>query len=245
MRRTVTVLLAIWLVLSLPAVVGADRRAIPPSQAARAVITSPEEFTPVRGRVAIMGTALHPQFQRYELYYKREPGEDWIFIGEAHFEQVVDGLLGYWDTTSLPDGTYSLRLRVVRIDGNYDEAFARQLLVANTQPTPTPTSEITPTPTRTPTPLPPTPTVVIELPVIPTPTPRPSPTPTAVVGAPAAADEGGGLLGLNRFIGQINLGDIGNAFVLGVEYALLAFVTVGAFFALKRFLAWLWARIRG
>lgn len=248
MRRTAAFLLVICLFFSLSAAAWAGPRAIPRPQAAQAAITSPQPFEALRGQVAISGTALHPQFQRYELYFKVEPGEDWIFIGEAHYEQVSSGVLGYWDTTSLPDGTYSLRLRVVRLDGNYDEAFVRQVLVANTQPTPTPTSEITPTPTLTPTPLPPTPTVVIELPVIPTPTPRPSPTPTsAATGAPAEAVEGesGGLFGLNRLLGQINMGDMGNAFLLGVKYALAAFLALGVYFVLKRFLGWLWARIRG
>ena len=251
MRRTVAFLLAIFVLLSLSAAVWAGPRAIPRPQAAQAVITSPQPFDALRGRVAISGTALHPQFQRYELYFKVEPGEDWIFIGEAHFEQVSSGVLGFWDTTSLPDGTYSLRLRVVKLDGNYEETVVRQVLVANTQPTPTPTSEITPTPTLTPTPQPPTPTVVVELPVILMPTPRPTPSlPPAEGEAPAEAaegaeDEDGGLFGLNRLIGQINLGDVGNAFVLGARYALAAFAAVGVYFVLKRFLGWLWARIRG
>lgn len=248
MRRTVASLLITFVLFSAPALAWAGPNALPRPQAARAVITSPEPFEALRGRVPISGTALHPQFQRYELYYKVEPGEDWIFIGEAHFEQVADGVLGTWDTTSLPDGMYSLRLRVVRLDGNYDEAFVRQVLVANAQPTETPTPEISPTPTTTPTPLPPTPTVVIEQPVIPTRAPRPTPTPEpAEGGAPveASEDEEGGLFGLGQLTSQIDLNSIQNAFVMGVEYTLAAFVVVGAFFALKRFLGWLWARIRG
>jgi len=251
MRRTVAFLLVLFVLLSLVATTWAGPRAIPRAQTTQAAITSPQPFEALRGRVTISGTALHPQFQRYELYFKVEPGEDWIFIGEAHFEQVSSGVLGFWDTASLPDGTYSLRLRVVRLDGNYEEAFVRQVLVANTQPTPTPTSEITPTPTLTPTPQPPTPTVVIEVPVILMPTPGPTPTLSPAEGeAPAEAAEGaeggdGGLFGLNRLLGQINLGDVGNAFVLGAKYALTAFLAMGAYFVLKRLLGWLWARIRG
>jgi len=251
MRRTIALLLAL-LVLVLVAQTGwAAPLAAPRSQASLALITSPEPLKPVRGQVTITGSATHPQFQRYELYYKLEPGEDWIFIGDAQFQPVERGPLGVWATSSLPDGTYSLRLRVVRLDGNYDEAVARQVLVANTQPTETPTPEVSPTPTNTPTPQPPTPTVVIELPVIPTATPRPTDTPTvseedAIAGEPASgAEDDGGLFGLNNLISQINVEDIGGSFVLGAQYALAAFVSVGAFFFLKRVLAWLWARIRG
>ena len=85
-------------------------------------------------------SALHPQFQRYELYFTPEPGENWVFIGDAVTNPVNNGLLGAWETAGLPDGNYSLRLRVVRQDGNYDEGFARNITVANrTAPTPTPT----------------------------------------------------------------------------------------------------------
>mgnify|MGYP006910672239 CR=1 FL=1 len=248
MRRMVVFLLIVLIFLSSSAIAWAGPRALPRPQAARAVITSPEPFTTLRGRVSISGTALHPQFQRYELYYKAEPGESWIFIGEAHFEQVDNGLLGTWDTISLADGAYSLLLRVVRRDGNYEEYFVRQLLVANAQPTETPTPEVSPTPTETPTPLPPTPTVVVEQPVvIPTAMPQPTPTPTPEGSAPAVVSENeeGGLFGLGQLTSQIDLNSIGKAFVLGAEYALAAFVAVGLFFALKRFLGWLWARIRG
>jgi hypothetical protein len=65
---------------------------------------------------------------------------------------VVDGLLETWDTTIIPDGTYSLRLRVVNRTGNYREVFARGIMVANAEPTETPTPTPTPLPTATITP---------------------------------------------------------------------------------------------
>ncbi len=149
----------------------------------------------MRGSVQITGSALHPAFQRYELYFTVEPGENWVFIGEARTNPVSNGVLGTWETGGLPDGNYSLRLRVVRQDGNYDEGFARNIIVANTNPptpTPAPTdtpafdanatlpppidSVVTPTSAATPTP------VLVEQPEIPTPTPRPSPSVDAGAG---------------------------------------------------------------
>jgi hypothetical protein len=250
MRRKAAFLLGMLVVLPfviLPAWAGP--LAMPLPQGARAVITSPEPFSALRGRVLISGTAVHPEFQRYELYYRLEPGENWVFIGDAHLQQVDDGLLGTWDTTSLADGTYSLRVRVVRLDGNYDEDVVRQVLVANAQPTETPTPEVSPTPTDTPTPLPPTPTVLVEQPVIPTSTPRPTSTPSPDEEGDAlsgdAAGEGGGLSGLSQLTSQIDLQEIGDAFVLGAKYALFAFAGLAAYFILKYLLTWLWARIRG
>jgi len=247
MRQTVASFLLIILSLFLAGTAWAEHHTLPQPQAARAVITSPEPFTALRGRVPISGTATHPDFWKYEVHFAPEPsaGDQWSLIGSVHEAPVVDGVLEVWDTTTVPDGTYSLRLRVVRRDGNYEEYFVRQLLVANAQPTETPTPEISPTPTDTPTPLPPTPTVVIELPVIPTPTPRPTPTSTPGGVPPTSASKEGGLFNLGRLTSQIDLRSMGRAFVLGVEYALAAFVAVGAFFTIKRFLGWLWARIRG
>jgi len=210
-----------------------------------AQIASPGSGATVQGAVTITGTAVHPEFQRYELYFTIEPGENWVFIGDAHFEQVNNGPLGVWDTRSLPDGNYSLRLRVVRQDGNYDETYARNIVVANsTPPTPTPTefvaptlppivdSVVTPTPEATATP------AVVQQPEIATPTPRPSPTvtPEAVVG-PTDGEDGGETPSITDSIGG---GALGDALATGVAYAATAFVAAGAFFGLKRLLTWLW-----
>jgi hypothetical protein len=53
---------------------------------------------------------------------------------------VLNDVLGRWDTTAVADGGYMLRLRVVRKDSNYQEAFIRGLRVANqgAQASPTP-----------------------------------------------------------------------------------------------------------
>ena len=200
--RMVASLLAALIFLSLSATAWAGPPAIPRPQAAPAVITSPQPFTPLRGRVSIFGSAAHPDLWKYEVHFAPEPSaaDQWSLIGTVHESPVVDGLLEVWDTTTVPEGAYSLRLRVVRRDGNYEEVFLRQVWVANAQPTETPTPEISPTPTptetptpeisptptTTPTPLSPTPTLVIELPMISTPTPRPTPTLTPPGGAPAA-----------------------------------------------------------
>jgi len=248
MRRNAALLLGMLVLLSMAMPAWAGPLAIPSLQGAHAVITSPEPVTVLRGSVPVSGTAVHPEFQRYELYFRLEPGATWVFIGDAHFQQVDDGLLGVWDTTSLTDGTYSLRLRVVRLDGNYDETVVRQLLVANAQPTETSTPEVSPTPTDTPTPLPPTPTIVVELPVIPTPTSRPTPTPgpDEEGDAPSgAAADSGGLFGLSQLTSQIDVAEMSNAFLLGVKYALFAFAGLAAYFILKYLLTWLWSHIRG
>ena len=240
---------AIWIVAVLAMTLGWWSA---PALAQQAAITSPQPFSVVRGRVTIEGTAVHPNFLRYELYYSREPARDdtWVFIGEAQPNQVANGFLGTWETGGLPDGVYSLRLRVVRQDGNYDEAIVPGLQVANSQPVETPTPTPTPTPTVSPTPLPPTPTIVVEAPVIATPTPlveapaepatAETPTPQAIASArqPAAAapvDE------LPEVLSPRGLAD---AFWTGGRWTLTVFGVVGAIFGLKWLLGWLWEQMK-
>jgi hypothetical protein len=123
---------------------------------AQSGITSPTSGTTVSGDVIITGTAVHPAFQRYELYYKLEPSSNDAYIYfDGGSAQVTNGPLGIWRTATLPPGVYTIRLRVVKNDSNYDEAFLENVLIgqaasAEATPTPTPTaSEPTPTPIPT------------------------------------------------------------------------------------------------
>ncbi|MFN8454089.1 MAG: hypothetical protein U0401_05330 [Anaerolineae bacterium] len=149
-----------------------------------AVINSPTSNSVVRGVAPIVGSADHTQFQFYKVEFSPEPvtGTQWQIIGAIHNSSVINGVLENWDTTAIPDGSYTLRLQTVKLDGNYLEFFAQQIVVANTQTlptdTPAPTVEapqavVPAVPVDTPTPLPPTPTIVVEQPVVDTPTPRP------------------------------------------------------------------------
>jgi len=238
MRKTVAsclflLLLGVFLVVIIEA---APARS-PLEQGPEAVITSPRDRAVVRDKVSIRGTATHPEFWKYEVAYGPEPnpGDQWVLIGAVHETQVVDNVLETWDTTLLPDGNYSLRLRVVRRDGNYDEYFVREIAVANAQPTDTPTAPavVTPTPTNTPTPLPPTPTIVIELPVLPSPTPQPLPTTAPVIRpTPTPAPS----------FFSVNLPDLGGAFCWGVGAAAFIFLLVGLLAVLRRLFSLLFRR---
>jgi hypothetical protein len=229
MRKTVaSCLLLLRLGVFLVVLIEAAPGRSPQEQGSEAVITSPRDRAEARDKVSIRGTATHPDFWRYEVAYGPEPnpGDQWILIGAVHETQVVDNVLETWDTTLLPDGNYSLRLRVVRRDGNYDEYFVRQISVANTQPTDTPTPpEVTPIPTDTPTPLPPTPTIVIELPILPSPTPQPLATTAPVIRpTPTPAPS----------FFSVNLPNLGGAFCWGAGAAAFVFLLVGLLALLRR-----------
>ena len=223
--------------------------AAPPRQGAVAAIASPASGSTVSGAVQVNGSALHPDFDRYELYYTVEPGENWVFIGEPGRQQVNNSFLGTWNTGGLPDGNYSLRLRVVRRDGNYDEAYARNLVVANTSP-PTPTPEPSPTPGEiaplpqpvdavvTPTPEATATPISVEQPEIPTPTPRPSPTATPDEDQVAVASEEDG--GSSSLTSALDTDSLRASFVRGITLAGAVFLAAGAFFGIRRLLTWIW-----
>lgn len=158
-------LLPVFLLFSVLVLLGG----FPTQVQAQSGITSPAAGSTVSGDVPIIGTAVIEPFQRYELYYKQEPsGDDAYIYFDGGTNQVVNGQLAIWRTTDFAPGTYSIRLRVVKTDGNYGEFFARDLVVNQTS--------VTPTPTPTPTSSEPTPTP------IPSATFTPGPQPTPIVG---------------------------------------------------------------
>ncbi len=94
-------------------------------------ITSPEEGASVSGSVDVMGVAMDPIFEKWQLDIMisgDEGSASFIALGE---EQVTEaGALATVDTTMYPDGDYTLRLRVVGSDGQYDEYFVL-IVIAN------------------------------------------------------------------------------------------------------------------
>jgi hypothetical protein len=125
-----------------------------------AEITSPKPGAVVFGVITIQGTALIEDYIEYQVHISVHGLENWSWLVTS-FEIVRDGTLYTLDTTRFPDGFYDLRVRAIRRDGNYNEAFVRKIEIRNTNP-PTPIPTIlspgsplaTPSPLRTPTPTP-------------------------------------------------------------------------------------------
>ncbi len=146
-----------------------------------AAITSPQPGSSVNGTVQIEGTAsVGEAFNRYKLEFSAAGVDAFHLIGSEVKQQVANGQLGVWDSASVPDGTYSIRLRVVDATGNYCEVVVGGLRVQNAQPI-TPTD--TPTPVET--------EVTPELAVVPTAVPTiqigvPTEPPNVVVPTPSA-----------------------------------------------------------
>jgi hypothetical protein len=113
--------------------------------------------------------------QSFELTfgYTADPTRTWFLISQGN-GPLEGQKLADWDTTTLTDGNYTLRLIVIRQDGSQFSLQVDGLRVRNYSPieTDTPTPSPTPAPGETPIPtatLTPSPT-----PIPPTPTPLPA-----------------------------------------------------------------------
>jgi hypothetical protein len=98
----------------------------------RSAIISPGNGAVVSGRVDIVGTAQHDQFNYYKLEYApgSNAGEGYGYLDGGQ-SQVVGGLLGSLNTTNLGNGVYTIQLVVVDTTGNYPPPCRVTLTVRN------------------------------------------------------------------------------------------------------------------
>ncbi len=213
--------------------------------------TAPLADDLLTGVVVVQGTAVHPDFLRYELAFLQQevPSAEWIVFAEGD-QPINNGTLAVWDTAVgrefnapiFPDGRYQLRLRVVKTDYNYDEYYLSDLLVQNEGPTPTPTPDETavagtattqsaiqvatsePNSFQQSTPIP-------SLTPFPTPTARATPINNSGNDAPAEPDTGeGGVIGQ---IESVEASRFGNAFLLGVQITISIFLLLALYILIR------------
>jgi hypothetical protein len=130
-------------------------------------ITSPLPGQALQGSVLITGNTVVEGFQSAELSfsYSNNPLDTWFFI-QQYLAPIADSGLVHWDTTTISDGNYTLRLVVTKSDGSLETALIPGLRVRN----------YTPIETDTPTPVIPTETLPPRATPIPTHTPMPTET---------------------------------------------------------------------
>ncbi len=104
-------------------------------------ILSPVPGNVVSGAVQVLGAATHPQFLQYQLEFGPDPnpGNLWFPATSAVQAPVLNGLLGIWNTTTVQDALYQLRLRVYLRDGSTLTTVVNNIRVQNQAPTPRPT----------------------------------------------------------------------------------------------------------
>lgn len=156
-------------------------------------ITSPAPGETVRGQVNIIGSTNAPGFVSAQLdfSYAVDSADTWFPI-QALSQPVFDSPLHTWDTTTITDGDYILRLRVFLADGSFQEVTVPITLQ----------NDVVPTPTSAPTATAESVTVLIPTPFLlaasPTPTDLPRSTPTPLPANPASLASNTILLSLGR-----------------------------------------------
>lgn len=103
------------------------------------VITAPQPSETLRGQVQIQGQMDTPNFASAELAFTFAsfPGEAWFTI-QTFSQPKTEPPLAVWDTTTITDGNYTLRLRVTFQDGTFQDALISDLKILNEAPSPTP-----------------------------------------------------------------------------------------------------------
>src|ERR1700690_2392778 len=95
------------------------------------VISAPTAGQILQGQVSIIGTTDIPNFASAQLdfTYASDSTGSWFLI-QTFAQPVSNSTLAVWDTASISDGDYSLRLRVTLLDGSF-QAVAVKIKVQN------------------------------------------------------------------------------------------------------------------
>ena len=181
-----------------------------PARAASAVaISAPAGGSAVQGQVSIQGTSAEAGFVSAEVAfaYSQLAAQTWFPIANSA-TPVTAGLLATWDTTTLTDGTYDLRLAVTLADGSQAVAVVKGIRVRNYTPVETPTPTLTPT----------------KAPLVTTPTPTPTLAPTVPLPEPTP---------LPANPAAVSRAEVNDSLLRGVGAALALFATGGLYLYLR------------
>jgi hypothetical protein len=109
-------------------------------------IVYPRVGDSVQGIVEISGTLATSSFNYAEVFfaYAAVDNLNWFMIGRID-QPVSSGLIARWDTTTITDGVYQLKLRVHNRDESVEELIINPVIVRNYSiiPTNTPVAEVT------------------------------------------------------------------------------------------------------
>lgn len=96
-------------------------------------ITSPAQYSYIKGVATVTGNARPGDFRLYKLHFGKGPTpSEWTPIGGDHYNRVDNNVLEYWDVSQLPAGLYSLQLQVTEGSGNVRSAVVQ--VIVDSQP---------------------------------------------------------------------------------------------------------------
>lgn len=93
--------------------------------------------------MTITGSAYATNFNYYKVEYttntdpRNARDEEWTSIVDNKTPSVRSGALAQWDTTTMPNGRYALRLAVLDVSGQYgNRCVVKDIIVFNSMRTP-------------------------------------------------------------------------------------------------------------
>ncbi len=100
-----------------------------------AAIDSPKAGQAVQGAVVIRGSNAVDGFQSYQVDFAStgDPTQAWFLIQEDT-QPIQDGILAVWETTTLTDGDYNLRLLIYLTNGSTSAVTIGNIRVQNYAP---------------------------------------------------------------------------------------------------------------
>jgi hypothetical protein len=172
----------------------------------RPQVASPVPGDVLMGKVNIKGSTDVLDFQSAEVSFRYEDdsSDAWYLIQQGS-DPVKDGILAIWDTTTIADGTYRLRVSVTLSDNRTAEVIIPNLRVRNYSPVETATPGLSTNPTGKPTEIKPTATLAVY------------PTPTDLPENPA----------------QVDSMRLSFSLVRGAAFAVIFFVLLGIYLGLR------------
>jgi len=145
-------------------------RAQEEDEAPQGGIRAPSAGEALQGDMPIIGTTAIPGFEAWALSfaYVDDSTGTWFLIAEGT-TPIEEDVITHWNTTTITDGSYHLRLVIDLDKGEMVEFVVPNVRIRNYTPVETSTPTLTPTidpasasatPTPTATPIPPTPTLL-------------------------------------------------------------------------------------
>ncbi len=93
-------------------------------------VDSPQPGEHIQGQVIISGNTTISGYARTEVYFGYEDSSGWFLITVSD-QPVRNGPIATWDTMTIIDGIYQLKIVVYLVDGSSVEAIVPGLVIAN------------------------------------------------------------------------------------------------------------------
>jgi len=181
-------------------------------------ITSLRAGEAIRGIIPLSGTTAVDGFISWELTfsYTSDTTGTWFLVSEGD-ESVSNDILTEWDTTTITDGIYDLRLTVFLEGDRRDHFIIPDIRVRNY----TPIESDTPTPTLTATPL--------------TVTPQPSHSPTLTL-TPSETPIPNTMTPLPTNAIELSTPSLTGSLIQGAGFVIIIFLVMGLYTTIRRWM---------